>query len=77
MKRKMSLNIFYLLGVLALLLLLTAGFAEEADEEVVDADTQSQEASARTENSSRSPNATFIPSEEISEDLPVSFPADI
>jgi len=64
-----------LLGLIAGISLVTAEEqtenSEETDNEVTPTET-SNEPPRRS-----SPNITFTPTEEISEDLPVSFPADI
>jgi len=63
-----------LLGVLTILLV-SIGIAQEASSE--DEQAENEKAAVETPTERRSPNITFQPTEEISEDLPVSFPGDI
>jgi len=65
-----------------LLLMLIAGISLVIAEEQSEKSKETENEVTPTETSNEqprrsSPNITFTPTEEISEDLPVSFPADI
>lgn len=73
-KRNTVIAILLLMAMTSLSLVIAAEeteATEETDTEVSQTDTSNEQPTRS------SPNITFTPTEEISEDLPVSFPADI
>ncbi len=77
MKKLKMRNKLLLVGFLAMSLVLSFVIAEEADQKPEEVEAQAPEPTSESSSSTASPNRTFRPTEEISEDLPVSFPADI
>lgn len=77
MSKKTTLLSIFLSCLFSLILFISVGTAEEADNETTDTAAENTEPPTESSAPTTSPNISFTPSEEISEDLPVSFPADI
>jgi len=76
-------NRIFLIITLGLLLLAEQGFAQQSDDASFEQEGSSTENSEQTEPAQEqaqpevNPDASFTPTEEISEDAPVAFPVDI
>jgi hypothetical protein len=74
--------LFFLLGFIAPLSAQKSDSEKNASEKVVENEQQTKDQKSQTEEkikleSTSSKSGRFVPSEEVSEDLSISFPADI